>query len=405
MSLNNFCVFFHFKILEHQLDHPLIACYFLTSNVKIKLIHFKSFVLHTGVIQRTTKLYAMTRKRKRSSKKPIPFIRKRSKISLAGVEQKRYPVRRYEAYHEKFLSYDEIKDFLIKIQKDCPGIIQLSVIGYSAKGRPIYMAVISEGESTDDPKAAAMIVAGANGAHWFTVSSALFMIEQLARSRSFVKIMDYFIIPCSNPDAYECSLEHKGKEIDAMDLSLSFPFSLGVYDQSDISNELFFKAVRLWKENFRYNCPERVALTKAILSYHVAIKLFISLEGNGTKITYPFGFCNSNIYDMEDLRKVAKAGSSGVKCRCFGVGSKYDLDGLCFGSMVDYIKMCYTSIKFTYTIHINKKEKNLNPCMILPYGQDLMNCVRFMARNVYMMYNKSKINDCNDFLLLFFVTN
>ncbi|XP_018570880.1 carboxypeptidase A1-like [Anoplophora glabripennis] len=339
----------------------------------------------------------MTRKRKRCSKKPTPFIKKKSKTSLAGVNQQKYPLRRYEPYHEKFLTYSQIRDFLVRLQKSCPNIMQVSTIGLSTKGRPIYMAVISEGDSTSKPKSGTMIVAGANGTEWFTVSSALYMIEQLVKGRNLVKIMDYFIIPCSNPDAYECSLENKGKEINAMDLSRNFPFSLGIYDLSGISNEVFFKAIREWKENYRFDCPERLAVIKAVLSYQVAIKLFISLEGDGTKITYPFGFCNIEISDVEDLKKVAKAGKSGIKCRCFAVGSMYNLDGMRFGSMVDYIKMCQGSIKFTYTIHVNEKEKNLNPCKILCYGQDVMNCVRFMAKNIYMLYDKTEINSCDDF--------
>lgn len=347
----------------------------------------------------------MTRKRQRNPKKPIPLKKKKSKI--IRVDHQRCPVRRYETYHQKFLTCAEIKDLLTKLQTKCPSLLQVCILGESAQKRPIYMAVISEGESTNNPKPAVMIVAGTNGTHWFSISSALFMIERLLYTRSFLKIMDYIILPCCNPDAYECSLEYKGREIKAFDLSLCFPFSLGVYDLSDISNDLFFKALRLWKENFKCNCPERTALAKAVVSYQPAIKLFISLEGNGTKITYPFGFCSGDIDDVEDLKKVAKAGSNGIRCRCFAVGSKYNLEGLCFGSMVDYIRLCHSSIKFTYTIHINKKEKNLDPCMILSYGQDLMNCVRFMARNVYMMSDtrKSKIDHCNFFLIVFFVVH
>lgn len=337
---------------------------------------------------------AMTRRRKKVSKRSLTVIKKKSKISLE-VEKQKLPIRRYEPYHERFLNCNEIKDYLFKLQKSCPSIIHVRSIGTSAQGRPIYMAIISEGCSSN-PKMGTMIVAGTNGTEWMTISSALFFIEQLVKGRSLLKIMDYYIIPCSNPDAYECSLRSRGKQIPTLDLSRNFPFSLGIYDFSGITDETFLKAIIAWKLNFKFDCPERLALMKAFIEYQVAIKLFISLQGNGTKITYPYGFCAKKTQDVEDLKKVAKAGQTGIKGRCFGVGSMFDLDGLCFGTMVDYIRMCQSSIKFTYVIHVNRKE-NVDPCKILAFGQDLTNCVRFMARNVYLTYHKNEINTCNDF--------
>ncbi|KAJ8923256.1 hypothetical protein NQ315_001812 [Exocentrus adspersus] len=339
----------------------------------------------------------MTRNHKRRPKRHIPLSKKKSKMSLVTVKQQKLPIRRYETYHEEFITYDQIKDLLNKLHKSFPSTVQVQVIGKSAQGRPIYMAVISDG-SGENPKMGTMVIAGGKGTEWFTISSALFMIDHLVKGRNLLKIMDYYIVPCSNPDAYECSLASRGKEIKAVDLSTNFPFSLGVYDFKGIKEDTFFRAVKVWKDNFVYECPERLALIKAFLRHQVAVKLFISLEGDGTKITYPFNCTPGKLYDSEELEKVAKAGQNGVKGRCFQVGSMYQLNGLRFGSMVDYVRMCQSSIRFAYAIHVNKKEKTLGPGKIMAHGQDVMNCVRFMARNVYMIYNDSgsAINVCDD---------
>ncbi|KAJ8972680.1 hypothetical protein NQ317_001700 [Molorchus minor] len=313
------------------------------------------------------------------------------------VSKERHSARRFQMCHNKFLNYNEIKNFLSEMQRAYPGKLQVQVIGHSAEGRAIFLAIISCGGNPQQPKMATMIEAGANGDEWLTISTALYMIDFLAKNPNFVKIMDYFIIPCSNPDAYENSLCNTNKSNVAMCLSNNFPVLLGSCDMTAIRTDTFLDRIKDWKERYKCNAPETLAVIKAVVTYQFAVKLFISLQGDGTSITYPYGFCQNDVQDAEDLKRLAKAGQQGVKSRCFQIGSVYNVSGLTYGNIIDFLRTNRSSIKFTYVVHVNKKQKKLEPGNIICYGQEVMNCVRFMGRGVFMFYNQDKVNHCKSF--------
>ncbi|KAJ8959141.1 hypothetical protein NQ318_022400 [Aromia moschata] len=345
----------------------------------------------------------MAKCRRKRKAKIVPGKKGRTRQTLqACVEKRRYPVRRYETCHDKFLNYQGIKDFLSKVQRSYPNKVQTQVIGRSAEGRAIFMAIISCGGCADQPKMATMIEAGSNGDEWMTVSTALYLIDFLAKNQNLVKIMDYFIIPCSNPDAYEFSLGNSSRENRcggarkkpdvSMSLCNNFPVLLGTCDMAQTDTMDFLTRLKAWKENYKCNAPETLAVIKAVATYQFATR-------GGTAITYPFGFTQGVPGDVEDLKKIAKAGQQGLKSRCFEVGSIYSVGGLTYGTIIDFLRTNRSSIKFTYILQVNKKERRLESRKILSLGQDIMSCVKFMARNVYMFYTRpqSQINDCKSF--------
>ncbi|KAG5874334.1 hypothetical protein JTB14_018888 [Gonioctena quinquepunctata] len=272
----------------------------------------------------------------------------------------------------------------------------LQVIGISTEGRPIYLAIISD-DLSKEIGLGTFIEAGSNGSDWMAISSALFLIESLTRNTSLTMIMTYFIVPCSNPDAYHNSMntpESKNPNM-RMNLTKNFPVILGNKDLTSIHTDEFLKAINFWKENFKYGAPETQALINAIATYQIALRLFVSLEEDGQKILYPFGFCNEDIFDVNDLKKIAKSAQSRVRSRCFEVGSTYQLCGLTFGSLPDFLRIQKSPMRFTYIIHVNTKKDNPDPERILDCGDDILNCIKSMATNVYMFYNKSeKIKRC-----------
>ncbi|XP_023020333.2 carboxypeptidase B1-like [Leptinotarsa decemlineata] len=340
---------------------------------------------------------------KRKMKKP-KYIKEKSpsldpmNSKHPSVTKNRYTVRSYEQCHDKFLTYDQIKEFLIKMATKYPSKIELQVIGNSTEGRPIYLVIISD-DSSDDTKLATLIEAGSNGCDWMAISTALFLIDFLTKNNSLSKIMDYFILPCSNPDAYHktMNITNSSNPNILMNIANNFPVTLGLFSTKFIQTDDFLKAIKLWKENFQYKLPETMALLKVISNYQFAVKLLISLQENGEQIVYPFGICREEVFDAEDLKKIAKSGQMMIKRRCFQVGSIYQLCGLTFGSLVDYLKIRQTSIKFTYILHLGNKKGDADPKNILSCGEDILNCIKIMAKNVYMFYHKSdKMNTNNE---------
>ncbi|XP_066151794.1 carboxypeptidase B-like [Euwallacea fornicatus] len=124
--------------------------------------------------------------------------------SEATVERFRFSCRKYEEFHDHFLNYSQIEDFLTKIKTDYPKTVNVVTIGRSAQGRSIYLVLITtDAASSAHMKFATFVEAGLKGEDTFAVSNAIYIIDYLCKNQSYIKIMDYFVAPCGNPDAYD----------------------------------------------------------------------------------------------------------------------------------------------------------------------------------------------------------
>lgn len=311
----------------------------------------------------------------------------------SNVTKLRFPITAYESFKYKFVNYDEIEEYLKKMEKNYPGKFRLEILGDSIEGRPIYLAAISDG-SGDNRKMLTLVEAGSNACDWLAISSALYLVDFLTRDSNLVKLTDYYILPCSNPDAYhKCVRGEKFNTNDIpINLSNNFPILLGTTPVEGISTKEFLKAMEVWKRNVKFSSPTTKAIFRAATCSKLAIQLFISLQEEGNHIVYPFGFCNRCIPDKEDLKVVANSGKRSLKKLKVHVGSIYEFNGLTYGSVIDFLKFSFNHIKFMYIFHIRDKGKKPHIKDILVYGEDVLNCVKSMARNVYMYYNKEKIN-------------
>lgn len=328
----------------------------------------------------------------KKSKKPIRKVQPKSKSSDNEKVSKMRLKAKIEPIHEKFFDLDQIKEYLCSLAQKFPTRIDVKCIGQSAQGRPILMAYVTDGANSDNQKDITMIEAGSNGSDLYSVSSALCLIDYLIKNPNSNVLMDYIIIPCSNPDGYIYCMSNEDNGKVPIDLSHNFPLShLGWSDLSRIQTDEFLSKIELWKENYRYNAPETTALNQVLSSYHVAIKLLISLQEEGEKIVYPFGCCDTTLQDEYEIIKVAKSGAAGFRKRCISIGSIYKCCGLTFGSLIDFIRFEQSAIKFMYIIHLFKKTSH-EPCFgkIKDYGDEVAHCIKFMAKTVYMLNRRSK---------------
>lgn len=311
------------------------------------------------------------------------------------VAKERFCVRKYEQCHDKFLSYKEIQQFLCNLQNNYQKRVRVEEIGKSRQERSIMMVTISEPSAkptSDKPKLVTFIEAGSVGRDWLSVSSALILIDYVAKNSSSTKLMDYMVIPCSNPDAYENSLCKGEKNSNvSMNLSQNTPIFLGLEDIKCIPNDIFMCAVQLWKNSYSFKAPETEAVLNAIQKNRVAIRLFISFQEGGEKIVYPFGCCSQLPVDVEDLRTTARKGQSGICYRCFEIGNIYDVCGLTFGTLVDLFRLQY-GMKFVYILHMNDRNKVPDTKHIIPYGMDMVKCVKMMIASVYVYFNRFETN-------------
>lgn len=94
----------------------------------------------------------------------------------------------------------QIEDYLILSAQIYPCNVRLERIGSSCEGRPVQMAILQADQKC--PKDAVMIESGIHAREWITHTTALYLIDFLLTKRSLLKRMDFYIIPCLNPDGY-----------------------------------------------------------------------------------------------------------------------------------------------------------------------------------------------------------
>lgn len=87
------------------------------------------------------------------------------------------------------------------LERQIPKKVRVECIGKSIQGRDIDMIVISR--NLKKKKFCAVIEAGIHAREWITVSTALFFIDHLIGNTKLTCYMDFYIIPCLNPDGYE----------------------------------------------------------------------------------------------------------------------------------------------------------------------------------------------------------
>lgn len=54
-----------------------------------------------------------------------------------------------------------------------------------------------------NPKDGALIDAGIHAREWITHTTVLYLVTHLMKDNSLLQLMDFYIIPCLNPDGYE----------------------------------------------------------------------------------------------------------------------------------------------------------------------------------------------------------
>lgn len=105
----------------------------------------------------------------------------------------------------------------MELVKSNNSILSYFTIGKSYEGREIICAKISTGTKPDGTwKPGILIDGGIHAREWLSVTSAMYVIVQLAEKRRDINILenlDIYIVPVLNPDGYEYSHEGAGDEV------------------------------------------------------------------------------------------------------------------------------------------------------------------------------------------------
>ena len=155
---------------------------------------------------------------------------------------------------KQYMSYQESLDFLYKMEKTYPDLIEIMKIGTTYEGRDIVLAKISKNVETADEKPAMLFTGSVHAREWIGHELALKFIEHVAENQDVDPELEksltdstIYMVPCLNPDGYEYSRKHfsfwrknRRKNYDGtIGVDLNRNFSIGFVKQKDTSSNVY----------------------------------------------------------------------------------------------------------------------------------------------------------------------
>ncbi|MCF6205522.1 MAG: peptidase [Sulfurovum sp.] len=115
----------------------------------------------------------------------------------------------------QYMSYQESLDFLHRMEKEHPDLIEVIKIGTTYEGRDIVLAKISSDVQKADEKPALLYTGTIHAREWIGHELALEFIAHVAKNRHVDPVLEkaleestIYMVPCLNPDGYEYSRKH-----------------------------------------------------------------------------------------------------------------------------------------------------------------------------------------------------
>ena len=154
----------------------------------------------------------------------------------------------------QYMSYQESLDFLYKMEKSHPDLIEIIKIGTTYEGRDIVLAKISKTVETADAKPAMLYTGSIHAREWIGHELALKFIEYVAKNQNVDPELEkslatstIYMVPCLNPDGFEYSRKHfsfwrknRRKNHDGtIGVDLNRNFSIGFVKQKDTSSNVY----------------------------------------------------------------------------------------------------------------------------------------------------------------------
>jgi hypothetical protein len=154
----------------------------------------------------------------------------------------------------QYMSYQESLDFLYRMEKSYPDLIEIVKIGVTYEGRDIVLAKISKNVERSDEKPALLYTGSIHAREWIGHELALKFIEHTAEHQNIDPVLEkaleeavLYMVPCLNPDGYEYSRKHfsfwrknRRKNHDgSFGVDLNRNFSIGFKKTKDTASNVY----------------------------------------------------------------------------------------------------------------------------------------------------------------------
>uniref|UniRef100_A0A914VHM2 Zinc carboxypeptidase A 1 n=1 Tax=Plectus sambesii TaxID=2011161 RepID=A0A914VHM2_9BILA len=246
---------------------------------------------------------------------------------------------------EEYGSYTQMTDWMKKIQIHYPSFTKVFQIGKTHEGR--YIEGIKIGNSINDTKKRAVwIDGGIHAREWAAMHTALYFINELVSNygsdptiSKYVDSINFYIVPCLNPDGYEFSFSATDNPMQYETGSNSNPCSYNYQGRKPFSE------------------PESSALRDMLLSPELKGKTdaYITMHTYAQFWMYPWGNRpDSYTEDFAELKTVAEEAAEALKS---SYGTKYktgtgaDLLYSASGASGDWAKDT-AKVKYAYVLEL-----------------------------------------------------
>ncbi|KAF2888471.1 hypothetical protein ILUMI_17702 [Ignelater luminosus] len=272
-----------------------------------------------------------------------------------------------------YLNFDEVVEYVESTPRFSTPykLISTEVIGRSVQNRSIPMLRIDNAGVNDT----IVVEAGMHGREWISVMTAVYLIAKLVREGDdFPELgrLNWFIIPCLNPDGYYHSLQIEGYTFHRKNLNVEYcpPKQYNCSIEScgvDLNRNFAFHDIKVgihgnpcvgtYGGRRSFSEPESQALQSILKLYKDRIKMFISLHSYGPFILYPWSYKKEKCNDWKDLVRAARKAVKAIQSVTFNathykiknIGTEF---GPTAGCVEDYAK--HLGIKYSYRMELQR---------------------------------------------------
>jgi len=275
-------------------------------------------------------------------------------------------------------------------------------IGKSYEGVNMRLAKVCRGGCGNKP--AMWIDGGVHAREWITPAVATFLLKELVEKHSdhpdLVNSLDWYILPCANPDGYKYSRtenrlwrknrsKNKNSRCVGTDMNRNFGYKWGTGGSSSNPCHPTYMGTSAFSEVETANMRDWLTARKD------QVKFYNSLHSYSSMILLPWGYTRKQPANHKEVERVAKAGNNAlyaVHQRRYQIGSGAGLLYRASGVGGDWA-LGELGIQYSFTMELRDRAGGrygflLPPREIEPNGEEVWAFHVTVAREIVKKYVK-----------------
>lgn len=274
--------------------------------------------------------------------------------------------------YTKFNTYKSIEEELKRIAQDYSNIARLESIGETHEGRNIYVLRVTHNIGHTLTKPIVLIDAGIHAREWVSVSTIMYIINQVVRNpnhdayiKAFLDSYDFVFMPVLNPDGYAYTwtndrLWRKNRAPNAnsrcvgVDLNRNWDYKWGGEGTSDDPCAIDYTGPAPFSE------LETTAAKNWVDSHKHKIVVYINFHAYGQLWMTPYGYSldtPSNEKEMLKYSKIACDAIHKVRGTSYKYGPVYSTIYPASSISVDWVRGA-EHVLIAYTVELPDKGKH-----------------------------------------------